>query len=67
MGTDEPDVHHAVGVVDPSDQSVLIACNIENHSPIPKTLALLMGQALFEDAGMSKVLLYISWCAPIGG
>ena len=57
MGADESDVHHTIGIVDPNDQSVLVARNIETRSPVPKTLASLMGQACFEDAGISEVLL----------
>jgi hypothetical protein len=54
VDADESDVDDAICVVDPNDQSVFIACNIENHSSI------------FEDAGVSEVPLYIGRCAPVG-
>jgi hypothetical protein len=45
MDADESDVDDGICVVDPNDQSVFIACNIEKHSSI------------FEDADVSEVPL----------
>lgn len=47
MSADESDVHHAIGIVNPYDQSVFIACNVENHTPI------------FKNAGISETVLNI--------
>lgn len=54
MSTNKADVYDSVGVVDPYDQSILIARNIENYTPI------------FEYAGIPEVLLYVGRWAPIG-
>jgi len=34
MGADESDVNYTVDVVYPNDRSVLISCNIKNHTPV---------------------------------
>lgn len=34
MGADEPDIDHAVGVVDPSDESVFVSRDIEDCAPV---------------------------------
>ena len=54
MSADESNVDYAIGVVYPHDQSILIARNIENYTPI------------FEYAGIPEVLLYLGRWAPIG-
>jgi hypothetical protein len=53
MGADEPDVDHAISVVDPHDQTVLVTCNIKNHTSV------------FEDAGISEILLNVRRRAPV--
>lgn len=47
MGVDKPNVHRTIGIVDPSDQSILITCNIENRTSI------------FDDVGVSEVVSHL--------
>ena len=36
MGADEPDVDHAVGIVDPDHNAILVAGNVEDRAAIPE-------------------------------
>ena len=54
MGANKAHVYNPVGVVDPHDKTILVPRNIEHHS------------AIFKDAGIPEILLYIARRTPIG-
>ncbi|MEO5368850.1 MAG: hypothetical protein H7833_02095 [Magnetococcus sp. DMHC-1] len=53
VGSDKPDVHDAVGIVDLHDQPVLVASHVENN-PISR-----------EEAGMAELVLDIGRGFPV--
>jgi hypothetical protein len=55
MGPDKPEVHDAIRVVDPNDNSILVAGNVEHHA------------AISRDTGGPDVALYSRRAWPVGG
>ena len=51
---DEADVDHPLRVVDPDDQPVLVASQVEHHPPV------------FQDAGRAELGLYRGRRGPVG-
>lgn len=53
MSADVPDVYHAIVVIDPHNQSILVSRDVEHHPPIP------------EDARGPKVTLDFGGRRPV--
>jgi hypothetical protein len=53
MGADKSDVHNAVRIVDPDNDSILVAGYIEHGPAIPK------------DAGTTDISLDVGWLRPV--
>jgi hypothetical protein len=54
MGADEPDIDNSIRIVDPDNDAILVACNIEHRA------------AVLENAGTADVPLDVSRFCPIG-
>ena len=53
MRSDEPDINHAIRIVDPNDQPILVAGNVEDHPTIT------------QDAGGAEIPFYFARCLPL--
>ena len=53
MGADKPDVDHAIGIIDPHYDPVLVARDIEDRATV------------FENTGAADISLYVRRFCPI--
>ena len=54
VGAYEPDVHDAIGIVDPDHDAILVAGDVKHHAAIP------------EDARAAEIPLDVRRLRPIG-
>src|ERR1700730_3750282 len=54
MGADEPDIDHAIRIVDPHDDTILVTGDVEDRT------------AVFENAGAADISLDVRGLCPIG-